>query len=347
MKLNKKKLMWAILIGIAALIAVNYNLISYALNMGYHQLKIVHNARPLSEVLNDTTVADSIKVKIRFIQEVRHFAIDSLGLSDTDNYTELFDQGGKPILWNLSACKPYEFSPKEWSFPIAGKFPYKGFFNLENAKEEAKDLKDEFWDTRIYSVSAWSTLGWFKDPILSNMLFRSEGSLAETIIHEMTHATLYIKDNAEYNENLAQFVGEEGARRFLINKFGDESKIVKKYLNEDGDYQKFVQHILNGTKLLDTLYNKSEFKVKADSVKKIEKYSLIKKIILNVDTISFFSKDDFAMDTLYLPNNAFFMSYRRYHAQSNTFKDEFIKSYNANFKQYFAFLREKYGYDDL
>ena len=103
----------------------------------------------------------------------------------------------------------------EWSFPFLGRVPYKGFFDRGAAIEEDSLLRLKGYDTGIGNIRGWSTLGWFKDPILSGMLENSEGALANLIIHELWHGTLYVKDSADFNENLASFAGEQGALLFL------------------------------------------------------------------------------------------------------------------------------------
>jgi len=138
--------------------------------------------------LNDPEFPDSLKSKLIIAQKARTYAIKSLGLNQSNNYTKMFDQKGEVLLWNLSACEPYELKPYQWSFPFLGKMPYKGYFKIEEAKKEQEILDSLGYDTRIRPVGGWSTLGILNDPILSNMLRRSDGALADIIIHELTHA---------------------------------------------------------------------------------------------------------------------------------------------------------------
>ncbi|MGB3468900.1 MAG: aminopeptidase, partial [Cyclobacteriaceae bacterium] len=252
MKFKKKFIAIGILAILLLFAAIYRDMISYGMMQARGQYSVLANARPVEDYLNDKTFPDSLKRKIRLIQEVRKFAIDSLGLKNSDNYTTLFDQSGKNILWNLSASEKYEMKPQEWGFPLLGKFSYKGFFDLDRAKEERTVLMKKGLDTRIRSVGGWSTLGWFKDPILSNMLYRKEGQLAELIIHELTHATLYIKDSVAFNENLATFIGEKGAIKFLKFKFGEDSPEIDEYLRSFDDSKNFGDHMLRGYHQLDS-----------------------------------------------------------------------------------------------
>ena len=216
-------------------IALNWQLLNYATLQGIGQLQIVWNSRPVSEVLNDPTTPDSIINRLKYIQQVRLFAMDSLGLSPTDNYSTYFDQENRELMWVVTACEPYSLREKIWEFPFIGKVPYKGFFSVERAKNEAYVWKNKGYDVNVRNPGGWSTLGWFKDPILSGMLTRSKGDLASLIIHELAHSTIYVKDSSNFNENLASFIGDEGAKKFLISTFGKHAQELKEFEQEDRD----------------------------------------------------------------------------------------------------------------
>jgi len=310
-----------------------HELVSYGINQGIGQLSIVWNARPIEDVMNDPAVADSVKSKLRLVEEVKKFAVDSLGLAVSKNYTTLYDQHGNPILWVLTGSEKYMFKPVEWWFPVVGSVSYKGFFKLENAKKEEKQLIEKGFDTDIGVTGAWSTLGWFRDPILSNVLGRSEGQVAELFIHEMTHATLYVKSSVDFNENFAGAIGEVGAEEFLKARFGDSSAVLTEYRNRNDDYNMFASHMLRGTKILDSLYH--SFVNKSDPEKKILKQKLIGEIVQSLDTVSFkvlhFNK---RFDKNNLPNNSYFLGFTRYDAQKGEMKKELRDKYNGNIRKF-------------
>ncbi|HTF05393.1 MAG TPA: aminopeptidase, partial [Bacteroidia bacterium] len=226
-----------VLLPVFAFCLLNADLVTYGICMGKGQMDIVLGARDFQEVYADDSVDVHVKERLRFIEEVREFAFDSIGLTRNDNYTTYYDQKGQRLLYVVTASKPFELKAHLWSFPILGDVPYKGFFNEEKANAESERLKAEGWDVDIGGASGWSTLGWFKDPVLSGMLRMSEGELAELIIHELTHGTIFVKDNVDYNENLAQFVGVEGAKWFLASRYGKDSDELSAYVNgnRDGD----------------------------------------------------------------------------------------------------------------
>ncbi|MEP1095734.1 MAG: aminopeptidase [Cyclobacteriaceae bacterium] len=324
-----KKVFLAVLIIIGGISILYWDMLVYGIGQARGQIQIVTQARDINEVLADEEFPDSLKQKIRIIEEVRKFAIDSIGLRDSENYTTLYDQKGQTTLWNLSACEPYSFTPKTWSFPFLGSFPYKGFFDLEKARTEQTKLKAENYDTRIRPVGGWSTLGWFSDPILSNMLDRSEGGLADLIIHELTHSTLFVKDNIEFNENLASFIGERGAVQFLESKYGKGSFEIEDYLMQNQDGINYIKHMLFCTELLNNLYS-SFTDTEPDSVKELRKKDLVANIIASIDTIHFHNDRYYRIFESANPNNAYFMSFLRYHSSEDSLSNILNSDYQAD-----------------
>ncbi|MEQ8473418.1 MAG: aminopeptidase [Marinoscillum sp.] len=338
--------MWKkILLGILLILMVfsiwNWHWVTYGYFQARGQLKVILDARPIQEFIEDPNFPDSLKDKLRLTQVVRRYAIDSLGLHQSENYTKLYDQEGKTLLWNVSASEPYELKAYRWKFPILGSMPYKGFFDLEKAKVEAEQLKAQGYDVRIRTVGGWSTLGILEDPLLSNMLERNEGSLAEVIIHELTHATIFIKNEIEFNENLASFIGERGAELFLTSHFGDSSNQHMEYLQSERDSRTLTQIILKGAKRLDSLYtsfSENDSMALKDSLKS----QLIREITVNLDTTEFYNPRYREIFATTQPNNAYFMAFRRYHDQEDSIQSIY-SSYNRNFKLMISDLKSKYG----
>ena len=337
-----KKILLAVLIVLAAISIVYWDLLTYGLGQAQGQIRIVTQTRSIEEVLSDSEFPDSLKQKILIIEEVRKFAIDSIGLKNSENYTTLYDQKGETALWNLSACEPYSFTPKTWSFPFLGSFPYKGYFDLEKAKEELEQLKLDGYDTRIRPVSGWSTLGWFSDPILSNMLDRSEGGLADLITHELTHSTLFVKDNIEFNENLASFIGEQGALKFLLSKYGKGSYEVENYLMLDEDGINYVNHMLHCTELLNDLYT-SFSESDPDSFKKQKKEDLVNRIVSSMDTLHFHNARYYKIFENSNPNNAYFMSFLRYHSSEDSLSSILTNTYQGDLALFIQGMVEYHG----
>ncbi|CAH0994602.1 hypothetical protein EMA8858_00712 [Emticicia aquatica] len=329
-------------------LAYNYDSTIYAYRQAKGQLSIIFNTRPVKDVLSDKTFPDSLKNKIKLIQEIKQFAIDSLGLNPSKNYTTFYDQHNRPILWVMTACEPFELKARKWQFPIIGTFSYKGHFEKEIADQEILALKRQGFDTQLNEVSAWSTLGYLKDPILSSMLDKSEGRLAALIIHELTHGTLFVKSNLEFNENLADFVGDYGAIRFLEAKYGKDSKEILRYQFSKKYNDAYSQHLIRGAKKLDSLYVHFDSNLSIES-KKEQKINLIKKIINSTDTLlagdfqkKLINRKKWSLNDNNLPNNAYFIGYLTYQSKQNQFKEEFKNRFKNDFNSYLTFLKKQY-----
>lgn len=323
-----KKIILALAILLLFTLIFYWKIVSYGIQQAKGQLAIIFNTEPIEKILSDSLVSDSIKNKIKIIQEARNFAFDALNLEKSSNYTSYYDQKDKVVLWNVSASAPYSLTPKLWSFPFLGSFPYKGFFELEQATAEMETLKKEGLDVRIRPVGGWSTLGWTKDPILSNMLKRGEGNLIELIIHELTHNTLFIKDDIKFNENIASFIGKKGAILFLNEKYGTNSEPYFEYLFSEEDSRIFRNQMLMGAKKLDSLYTAIENE--PDSVKALKKQLIIDEIIHSIDTLHFHNQKYYALFNTSRPNNAYFTAYQRYYSAKDSLQNILERKYQNN-----------------
>ncbi|HNS11350.1 MAG TPA: aminopeptidase [Bacteroidia bacterium] len=319
----------------------NRELVAYGWMQLQGQINIVYSSRPVKEVMDDGQVSDSTKLRLKFIEEIRRFAADSLGLKDSENYTSFYDQQSKPLLWVLTASDPFKLAAYHWKFPVVGEVSYKGFFQEEKGKEEEDILRNAGYDTDLSPVSAWSTLGWFKDPILSGMLKRSDGSLAELIIHEMTHTTLYVKSDVNFNENLASVIGEVGAIKFLSSRFGDDSSELKEYLLRKEDTDMYSKHMLRAAAILDTLYGRIENL--EEPLKQKFKQDRMTEIVKSLDTINFHFphryKKSFEKS---LPNNTYFLSFIRYDSQKEEMLQEIETKYDNDISAYLEVIGKRY-----
>lgn len=345
-----KKILLAVFV-ILILAGIYYrDLLSYGWMQASGQVKILLNVENVTDVMNDPTFPDSLKARIRLIEEIKQFGIDSLGLTPSKNYTTFYNQHGKPLIWLITASEKYKIEPYKWKFPIIGSFPYKGFFDSTRAVIEERQLIRQGLDTDIGEVSAWSTLGYLKDPILSSMLKRRPGSLANLILHELTHGTLFVKNDLELNENLASFIGDQGAIRFLQFKYGLDSEELRTYEYSKKYNDAYSGHMLRGIARLDSLYEtfgkNPAVTVHRDSLKN----KLIRTILDDADTLlsgrpTFTNKSGRAASRWpdgKLPNNAYFISYQTYKSKQDIFKIEFEQKFGGNIKKYLTWLKEKY-----
>ena len=225
----------------------------YMMKLGWHQASLACHSVPVQDVLEDPSADCSAKEKIRFIQEVKRYGEERLGLKKTKNYTTYLEVKG-PILYAITACEKDRLNLRTWSFPIAGEVTYKGFFTQEDALREKRSLEGEGLDTFVQEVYAYSTLGWLRDPIFSSMLAQSHAALTNLILHEMTHATIYFKGGTDFNEQVATFIGNRGATTFLAGKCGADSEEVREAIAMQEDDLLFSRWIDQACEQLSSLY---------------------------------------------------------------------------------------------
>lgn len=336
-----KKTLLLLLVGLLSFVVIYFEECSYGIGQLNGQLRILREAKPLEEVLQNPQFPDSLKNRLHYIDTVKQFAIEELGLKESESYTTLYDQKGEDILWNVTASNKYQLKPYEWSFPFAGSFSYKGFFEKEKAIALRNSLEAEGYESRIRPVRAWSTLGFFDDPILSNMLQRSPGALAELIIHEMMHATLYVKDGVAFNENLATFVGEQGALRFLASHYSETSKEFISYKNSLADYKIYAKYVLAQAEELDLLYQ--SISNKKVSEKDVLKADFMKGFVMSLDSLPVSEESYYKrIFRKKMPDNNYFIGYRRYREKQSGFATQLQEHGNGDIKQYIDWLKETY-----
>jgi predicted aminopeptidase len=320
----------------------NYSLISYGMMQLKGQLDIILNARPVEEVLADAAVPDSVKYKLRLIEEIRDFAVEELGINPSENYTTYYDQKGKPVLWVLTACEPYEMKAYEWKFPVLGVVSYKGFFKEDKGLREQEIIQKMGLDGELGKAGAWSTLGYFRDPVLSDMIAYSEGNLANLIIHELTHGTLYVKGDVDFNENLASFIGDKGALLFLEHRFGKASDEMKKYLQERHDDQIYSDYIISSAEKLKSFYER--IRDAAAEEKKQKKQQALDEIIKGIKDLPLLDGTRYlkAEERIKKQKNAYFMSFIRYNSKLDEFEKELQENFGNDLKKYLNHLKEIY-----
>lgn len=314
------------------------DLIGYGIRQGVGQLKILRKAEPLEEVLKKDELPDDYRDKINWINEVKQFAYDSLKLDKTDNYTSFYDHGNDPILWVVTATPQFSLQPHRWKYPFLGSLPYKGHFKKKLAVREKRNLDTLGFDTRIGSVDAWSTLGWFSDPILSGMLQRDSAELAELIIHELTHSTIYLPSQGDFNENLATFIGRQGAMRVLASK--GEKDLLKRYGQNLDDEVTLRLYLNRSAKELDSLYQNFDQNLSAKEKRTLKKQK-IRSILDGLLQVQLKEKElnpsYFNSDRV---NNAFFSTYLTYNAAQDSLQSDLDQNYGGNLVRYIDHFRD-------
>ncbi len=194
----------------------------YVLRAGYEEAKLLSRRQPISELRADPSVSEEDRRKLTLVAHARTFARVGLGLDAGDSYTTYAPVDSDTLLLVVSAAEKVRFRQYTWWFPIVGRVPYKGYFRFDEALEEAARLEAEGLDTYVRPTAAFSTLGWFNDPLLSTVLRSPDVFLVGTVIHEITHNTIYLPSQAGFNESFANFVGDVGAAELLCGVEGEE-----------------------------------------------------------------------------------------------------------------------------
>lgn len=177
------------------------------------QTRLLHARQPIQAVLADPATPPEVLDSLRLVVEARHFA-DTLGLDVDGQYTSFVPWPGDRVVTSVVATRPGEVTPAGFRFPLLGELPYKGFFDRERADREAATLRARGLDVCEFGARAYSTLGWLDDPVTGPMLRGGEGQLLETILHELVHATVYVREHVDFNESVASFIGQEGSVSF-------------------------------------------------------------------------------------------------------------------------------------
>ncbi|MEO0313817.1 MAG: hypothetical protein RI928_273 [Pseudomonadota bacterium] len=181
-------------------------------------LAILADAKPIDHWLADPGVADDLKARLKRVREIRAFAAKELALPDNGSYTRYADLKRKYVLWNVIATPELSLTPERWCFPVAGCVDYRGYYSREAAQSFADNLSRQNLDVRVTGVPAYSTLGWFNDPVLSTFIEYPEPELARLIFHELAHQVAYAPGDSQFNESFATAVEEIGVMRWLEAK---------------------------------------------------------------------------------------------------------------------------------
>lgn len=218
------------------------------------QVQLLTRSRPLSSVIDDHRTDDRTGKLLAQVPRIKRFG-ERNGLTATRNY-ERFTQLDRPAaVWVVQGCEPLSFEMRRWTFPIVGSVPYLGYFHEPDARVLAALLAGDGLDVEIRPASAYSTLGWFKDPVLSTMLSKGDdalGQLAEVVLHESVHATVYVKGQSAFDESLAQFVGSHLARDWLSRAASPRE--LRAYVDGEARGAKVVARLHRAFDELDALY---------------------------------------------------------------------------------------------
>ena len=188
--------------------------------------------RSIDKTISDPKTSPELKRKLELVAEIRRFAFERLALKRSHDYETWTPVKGPAVTWLVEAAPRTRLEPYLFTFPLIGSFPYKGHFRRDLADAEAASLENKGFDATVGGAAAYHTGLWISDPLPSTLLAFGDGGLAETLIHELTHGTVFFKDNTDFNEALASWVGARGAVEFLSAKGPAGEAALKQYRDE-------------------------------------------------------------------------------------------------------------------
>lgn len=228
--------------------------LKYLLEQAPGQAALLTRRVSFKRMLKDPKLDPEVRKKLEFVLAVKNYGVEEIGLLRSKNYEIYVKIDREAVSWNLTACDPVSMTPLTWDFPVVGKVPYLGFFKKEDADKKAEELKKQGYDVYLRTAGAYSMLGIVSDPLYSPLTKMRDEDLANLVIHEMTHSTVWIKGYPEFNENLALFVGNQGSYNYLVKRYGQDSSPAAFALGSNDDDKLFADEIMKLYHELDAMY---------------------------------------------------------------------------------------------
>lgn len=212
--------------------------VGYYAQAVHGQCQMLSRQKPIQELLEDPGTPEPLKDRLRLVLEIRRFAENELHLPANGQYLNYADLGRPFAVWNVSATPEFSLTAKTWWYPLIGSLEYRGFFSEERARKYAAKLAAEGYDVHVGGVTAYSTLGWFRDPVLNTFAFDDDSELADLLFHELAHQKVFVPGDTDFNEAFATAVAEEGLRRWLQSR-----RDTAATANYEGDAERMKQFV--------------------------------------------------------------------------------------------------------
>ncbi|NHZ90641.1 aminopeptidase [Massilia sp. CCM 8733] len=236
----------------AALLLASCSSLNYYRQAAQGQLTLLSDARPIDDWLSDNATDAKLRVRLATARQIRTFAVKELGLPDNNSYKNYAALTRPFVLWNVVAAPELSLKPIQWCFPVAGCVTYRGYYSKEDAVEYARVLREEGNDVSVGGVPAYSTLGWFNDPLISTFIHYPDAELARLIFHELSHQVVYVAGDSQFNESFASAVEEAGVERWLSGYGNDTMR--ENYLNISARKKQFLSLLLGCRAALEKAY---------------------------------------------------------------------------------------------
>jgi predicted aminopeptidase len=310
--------------------------LGYVLHAAAGEVRLLNNSIPVEEALKVDSLGSEERARLRLVAQVKAFGENELGLKETENYQTVYLKSRQPPIYVVAASPKDRLVRKTWWFPILGRMPSLGFFDEKRARAEKEKLLEEDLDVILGVADAYSTLGWFQDPVTLNLLEGSTVDLVETILHEMTHTTLYLKDEAGFNEGLAVLVGKVGTLQFMEKTFGALDPLTVEAQKNLEDERIFCSFLASLLRQLEQLYaSPTSYEEKLNQREKVFEKSLVRfseiRNQLQTDRFTHFGSAKM--------NNAYLLSIGLYHRHFHLF-ESILKENGSSIKKTLSFLRQ-------
>ncbi|MEZ4318855.1 MAG: aminopeptidase [Myxococcota bacterium] len=309
--------------------------ILYVAGQAVFQGELLWGRVPIDEAIASGRYSDDEVRQLQRIGEIKAYGVQ-IGLAGSQNYDSINPTWDHTI-WNLSASDPVKFENVRWWFPIVGSMPYIGYFDRVPADEKKAELEAEGYDVYLRTAGAYSTLGWFRDPVMPAMLKWDEYRLANTILHELTHATVWIRGSVQFNESFANFVGDEAARSYMVDRYGPDSAEVtamEDRIRDGEDWRTFMRGIYHD---LDAVYTDDAL---SRDDKLAQKAAILGSLGQRIDGVGFRDPERYRKYVTESDwNNARMMQFRTYNRSRDWF-DQLYQREQSDLPRFMARVQE-------
>lgn len=333
--LSLKKLISSFSLLTGLLLMTGCSQLSYYAHCTQGHLALLSSRTPISKLLSDPSTSEKLAKQLRDLSRIRDFASSELKLPDNGSYRSYSDLQRPYATWNVVATKEFDLQPLRWCFPVAGCLPYQGFFERQRAESFAAELNKQGHDTYLYGVSAYSTLGWFDDPVLNTFLSRSAVDRAGIIFHELAHQQLFLQNDPDFSEGFATAVEQLGIEQWLAQN--GSSKATTAYQERIQRDEDFTQLLGNLRQQLSNLYRQPL----CPDCKRQSKAKILASFIIEYDRWKNERGDDGGYDNWVSDqlNNAKLASVNTYHQTVASFRALFAQQGN-DFARFYQAARE-------
>jgi predicted aminopeptidase len=253
---------------VLALSAAGCSTVEYYAQSIHGHFEVLEAARPIPDVIADPQSPPPLRHRLERAQQIRRYASDELALPDNGSYTRYADLHRPYVVWNVFAAPELSLQLKQWCYPVIGCAGYRGYFDRDAAERAADELRADGYEVHVSGVPAYSTLGWFPDPLLNTFIGGTEGQLAGLVFHELAHQVVYVGGDTTFNESFATAVEREGVRRWLASHGNDASR--QAYAEFAQRRAQFLELLLKYRRLLQENYASDD----SDDTKRARKQQL-------------------------------------------------------------------------